>query len=255
MKTKVKALIVDDEENSRKVLLKLLTKFCPEVEIIGEAENVDEAYGLCLSKEPNLVFLDVQMATGNGFELLKKFSEVPFKVIFVTGYDKYAINAIKFSALDYLLKPVMVESLVEAVKKAMTKINDTENRQTQIINLLYNVDASEVEKKITVHHNEKVMLIKIDAICFIQASGRYSTIHTKEKEEYTLTKTLKEFEEFFSNNSSFIRLSKDSIININYIKKYTKGEPCIIEMFNDKTFEVSRRKKQEVLEKLKIGKV
>src|SRR5438128_556965 len=115
MKNKIRTIVVDDESHSREVLRDLLESFFPEIELVGEAENVEGAYKLINEVEPQLVFLDIQMSRQSGFNLLKKFSEVPFEVIFVTSFDRYAINAIKFSALDYLLKPVEVKDLGEAI--------------------------------------------------------------------------------------------------------------------------------------------
>jgi two-component system LytT family response regulator len=251
MGEKITAILIDDEANSRKVLGNLLNKFCPEVEVCGEAEDIEDAYSLIVSKKPDLVFLDIQMPNGNGFSLLKKFESLPFDVIFVTSFDEYAINAIKFSALDYLLKPVEVKDLVEAVQKAVFKKMAKLSSQVQIINLLSIAEANAIEKKIVVHQNDKVILLRVDEICRIEADNRYCHLNTIAKEKHTIAKTLKEFEEFFSDNPTFVRISKNIILNINYIKDYSKGEPCIVEMHDGSTFEISRRKKQEVLERLK----
>src|SRR5579872_7054181 len=138
---KISSLIIDDEEGGRRVLQKLLTKFCPDIEVVGDAGSVSDGYTLCMEKNPQLVFLDIQMPTGNGFKLLEKFgSNIPFDIIFVTGFDQYAINAIKFSALDYLLKPVDVDELKNAVARATRTINGKVSRQVQMVNLLNNVN-------------------------------------------------------------------------------------------------------------------
>src|SRR4051812_47628005 len=122
MKNSITALLVDDEESSRIVLRNLLSDFFPEITIAGEASNVEDAYVIAREKQPELVFLDIQMPRSSGFTLLKKFQEVPFEVIFVTSYDKYAINAIRFSALDYLLKPVEVADLKNAIARVKKSI-------------------------------------------------------------------------------------------------------------------------------------
>jgi two-component system LytT family response regulator len=249
---KITSLIIDDEEGGRRVLQKLLTKFCPEIEIVGDAGSVSEGYSLCLDKKPQLVFLDIQMPTGNGFKLLEKFgSNIPFDIIFVTGFDQYAINAIKFSALDYLLKPVDVDELKNAVARAIRTINGKVSRQVQMVNLLNNVNASAKEKKISVHANDKVVVIGVSDIAYIEADDRYSNLTTVKGEQYVISKTLKEFEEFLADNALIVRISKSTIVNINSIKTFTKQEPCYIEMRNGRTFEISRRKRQEVIEKLK----
>jgi two-component system LytT family response regulator len=249
---KIEALIIDDEESGRSVLQKLLLKFCPDVEVVGTAGSVSDGYTLWQQKKPDLVFLDIQMPTGNGFKLLEKFKgQVPFGVIFVTGFDQYAINAIKFSALDYLLKPVEVSQLKSAVARAIKVIKDKENNNVQIVNLLNNVDPSAAEKKISVHNNDKVLVINLSEIAYIEADDRYCSLTTIKGEQHVITKTLKEFEEFFAECPLLIRISKSIILNVNSIKAYSKEEPYTIEMKDSKMFEISRRKRQEVLESIK----
>ena len=251
MKNKISCILVDDEENSRVVLQNLLKDFFPEIEIAGEAENVEKAFALVEKVKPQLVFLDIQMPKANGFTLLKKFDVVPFEVIFVTSFDKYAINAIKFSALDYLLKPVETQDLKEAVGKAIKCIEEKTNRNTQIVNLIQSVDGDNKERKIAVHSGEKVKLLETADIVYIEADRRYCKIVTKDNEPYTTAKYLKDFEDYLSNNKLFVRISQSHLINVKYIKEYNKGEPCVIEMQTGVSFEVPRRKKHEVLERLK----
>jgi two-component system LytT family response regulator len=249
---KIPSLIIDDEEGGRTVLQKLLERFCPDVEVVGTASSAMEGYALCLQQKPQLVFLDIQMPTGNGFKLLEKFKgNIPFDIIFVTGFDQYAINAIKFSALDYLLKPVDVEELKQAVERARKIITEKISTEVQMVNLLNNIDPAAKEKKITVHANDKVMVVNASDIAYIEADDRYCTLTTVAGEEYVITKTLKDFEEFFAECPLLVRISKSTMLNINHIKSYTKDEPCMIDMRDGKTFEVSRRKKQEVIEKIK----
>jgi two-component system LytT family response regulator len=247
----VATIIIDDEEKSRRVLKKLITDFCPGVQVVGEAGNVEDGYRLICSLKPQLVILDIQMPTGSGFSLLEKFTEIPFDIIFVTGFDQYAINAIKFSALDYLLKPVDVKELKSAMARAVLKARHKEDRQVQIVNLLNNIDPDNLEKRISVHKNEKVMFINISDILYVEADDRYSTITTKQDETYTLAKTLKDFEEFFATSESLMRISRSLMINVDHVTSYTKMEPCIMTMKDGKNFEIPRRKKQEILEKLR----
>ncbi|MCE3225548.1 MAG: two component transcriptional regulator, LytTR family [Bacteroidetes bacterium] len=249
--TKRTAIIVDDEERSRRVLKSLLSSFFPETEVLGEASNVDEAYELINKKNPQLVFLDIQMPRANGFSLLKKYEVVPFEVIFVTSYDKYAINAIKFSALDYLMKPVEVKDLTEAMDKAGKIIDLKANRNIQMINLLNAVGHEEKLRKIAIHEGDFVKLVDCDHVVSIEADGSYCHIITDQNDRFTLAKYLKDFEDYFGESSNFIRIHKSCLLNLKHIIKYSKGEPCIIEMSNGQNFEVSRRKKQEVLERLK----
>lgn len=254
MSRKITTIIIDDEDKARRGLRKLLETFCVEVEIIGEASNISDAKKLIDELNPDLLFLDVQMPNGNGFNLLKQFNEPPFDVIFVTGFEVFAISAIKFSALDYLLKPIEVNLLIDAVNKAIENKIKKNDKTSQFINLLNITSSNQLDKRIVVHQNDKVVLVKVDAIKYIESDDRYSHIHTIGGEKYTVTKTLKEFEEFFIGNDVFIRISKNYIININQVKDYSKGEPCFIKLFDDSSFEISRRKKQEFLERVK-GKI
>src|SRR3990167_4315882 len=159
MESKLTAIIVDDEKSSREVLTNLIESFFKEIELLGEAENVDDAFKLIHTKKPQLVFLDIQMPRQSGFNLLKKFEELPFEVIFVTSYDQYAINAIKFSALDYLLKPVEVKDLKETISRAKKSIALKTKSNVQIVNLLRNLEIDAKGKQIAVHAGEKVKLL------------------------------------------------------------------------------------------------
>ena len=251
MENKLTAILVDDEKSSREVLGSLLQNFFPEIELLGEAENVDAAFKLITAKKPQLVFLDIQMPKQSGFNLLKKFDELPFEVIFVTSYDQYAINAIKFSALDYLLKPVEVKDLREAINKANKAIALKTKNNVQIINLLKSIEPNAKEKKITVHAGENVKLLNESDIVFIEADGRYSNIITTTNERFTTPKYLKDFEEYLGSDSYLIRIHKSCMINVKHIKEYSKGEPFTIKMINGSEFEVARRKKVEILERVK----
>jgi two-component system LytT family response regulator len=251
MSQRITAILVDDEKNSRGVLTKLLERNHTEIEIIGEASNVEEAYDLCVILKPRLVFLDIQMPRANGFNLLKKFDEIPFEIIFVTSFDHYAITAIKFNALDYLLKPVEINDLSLAVNKAIKNINQKINYQAQIINLLHNLESDVEDRKFAIHSGEKVKMLSEQGIIFIEGDGRYCHLTMQNGEVFTTPKNLKDFEDYFGVKSTFIRISKTFIINATHIKEYSKGEPFIIKMMNEKNFEVARRKKPEVLDRLR----
>ncbi len=253
MNTTIRTLLVDDEKNSREVLTKLLKKRHPAIEIIGEASNVEEAYQLCVRLKPQLVFLDIQMPQANGFNLLKKWEEIPFNVIFVTSFDQYAMTAIKFNALDYLLKPIDLKELEAAVEKVIKNTTATTNQNLQVINLIQSLETNPSDKKFAIHSGEKVKIINSTAVQVIKGDGRYCHITLQTGETLTTPKNLKDFEDYFGEKSSFIRISKSHIINASYIKNYFKGEPFIIQMTNDETFEVARRKKPEVLIKLKTN--
>lgn len=248
---KLRAFIVDDEKNSRIVLTDVLTRFYPETEVIGEASNVNDAYEGISELAPDIVFLDIQMPTGNGFTLLQKFDKIPFQVIFVTSHHQYAIQAFRFNALDYLLKPVDVDELGESIKRAKEHKMNSEEYQMRISNAMDNLNPQNELKKIPLHRNDSVHLVPVPSIVSIEGDGRYSTITTIEREKFTSTKTLKEYEEFLNEHAEFVRIHKETIINVNFIDKYSKREPYWVILNNGKEYEISRRKKQEVLEMLK----
>jgi two-component system, LytTR family, response regulator len=245
----IQALIVDDENKSRQVLKKLLARHQEEIIVTGEAGNVEQAYKMIREKKPQLVFLDVQMPVENGFELLMRFDPVPFDVIFITSYDEYAINAIRFSALDYLLKPVDTLELSQAIEKAKKVILSKQSRQVHIINLLHAIDPDSGIKRVGLHVGDSVRFLSAHDISYIEGEGPYSVVYTNGDEKFITPKTLKEFESFFSD--CFIRISKSWLVNIDAITGYSKGYEFIILLKNGRELEVSRRRKKEILEKLK----
>lgn len=250
MSETIKAIIVDDESKSRVVLKTLVNKLCPEITLIGEAADTDGAFELITQFQPHLVFLDIQMPRADGFSLLKRFDPVPFEIIFVTSFDQYAITAIKFSALDYLLKPVEVGDLLEAVKKAVTRIGTKQDNNIQVINLLKSIDDLPETHHVAIHTPDSVRLIEEASIVSIMGEGHYCTIRTDSDERFTTAKNLRDFEDYFGEASSFVRISKSQMINAKKILKYSKGEPFIIELVNGEVFEVARRRKPEVLAKI-----
>jgi two-component system, LytTR family, response regulator len=248
---KATAILVDDEKHSRIVLAELLKNCCPEIEVIAEANQIELAYQLIQLQKPDIVFLDIQMPNGNGFSLLQKFDNINFQVIFVTSHNQYALNAIKFNALDYILKPVDIDELKNAVKKAVSAQSAKQYQQAQLINFIHNMDDSETEKKMLVHDKDNVRLLPIHQIISVQGQSNYAKIILDNNENFVTSKTLKEFENYFSNFPFMVRIHKEVIININQIKHYSKTDPVSVMMNNGSSFLISRRKKQEILAQLK----
>ncbi len=242
----IKTILIDDEESSRNVIKALLKKFCPEINIIAEAENVKDAYKLINDKQPSLIFLDIQMPGGNGFTLLKKFDKVDFDVIFVTSFDQYAINAIKYSALDYLLKPIEVDDLKQAVKRAVERQKERGSSVADVVKLLIENETAK-EKQIAIHSGSKVRIVKLNEIACVEADSQYTNLYLSGGEKINSTKTLKEFEELLCEAKQFIRVNRSCVVNTIAILTYTKAEPFIITLNNGREYEMSRRKKVEVL--------
>lgn len=246
----IKTIIIDDEASNRDVLRKLLQKFCPEITFCGEASNPNEGYELIHHIKPELVFLDIQMPQGNAFQMLNKFSTIDFKIIFVTSYDQYAIRAIKYSALDYLLKPVEVEELIEAVNRTKTAIMKSDHQSEQVIHLLNNTKELELDRSLAIHDRGKVRFIKIGDIHFIEADVNYAIIHLGGGEKVVTSRNLKELEEVLEDSKLFLRINKSCLVNVNYVTSYSKKEPYILTLLSGQEFEISRRKKHEVNERL-----
>lgn len=245
----INAIIVDDEHANRELMQNLLQAHCPSVKVIGTADCVKAAYDEITEKKPNLIFLDIQMPNGNGFQLLEKFKEIFFDVIFVTSFDQYSINAIKFSALDYLLKPIDIAELKLAVEKALKKV-EKENKFKLYENLLNNINPLNKDKKMAIRVKNDTIFIQMSNVSYMQADGNYSNIQLINGNKYYISKTLKEIDEFTADLKGFIRINKSVIINSSQCAKYQKGEIATLSLKSGETFEISRRKKVEVLDKL-----
>jgi two-component system, LytTR family, response regulator len=247
---KLKCLIVDDETKSRLVTRSWLERYFPEVSIAGEAADVETAYEIIQAEHPDLVFLDIQMPRGDGFSLLRKFDEVPFEVIFVTSFNQFAISAIKFNALDYLLKPLEIDDLRFALEKAAKRIRTRQSNSGRIGSLLDNLQVESQMRKVQVHTSNSVVIIDPKEIVSIHASGNYSSIHVTDGSEYVTSRTLRDFEDFFGESSQLLRVTKSAMINASMIRRYSKGDPFIIELTNGESHEVARRRKAAILSRI-----
>ncbi|CAN5684325.1 LytTR family DNA-binding domain-containing protein [soil metagenome] len=240
------AIIIDDEANSRNSLKQKLANHCPDLTVIGECENGEEAIKMLAEKEPDIIFLDVEMPRMNGFTMLQKLPKKNFEVIFITAYDHYAIKAIRFSALDYLVKPVEVDELKVAVEKAAQKRKaPAENNRLEMMlqNLLY--DKKEMQR-IAIPSMEGLQFVEIGNILYLEANSNYTCFYLTNNSKITVTKTLKDFEELLP-SSVFIRIHHSYIINKNLIEKYIKGEGGQVLMKNGVILDVARRKKEEFM--------
>ncbi len=240
------AIIIDDETSSRNSLKHKLTRHCAGISIIGECENGEEGIKMLAVKEPDIVFLDVEMPRMNGFTMLQQLPHKNFEVIFITAYDHYAIKAIKFSALDYLVKPVEIADLKEAVEKAAQKRKSTpgnERLETLLHNLVH--DKKELHR-IAIPSIEGLQFVETADIIYLEASSNYTCFFLTNLTKITVAKTLKDFEELLP-ESVFMRIHHSYIINKNLVKRYIKGEGGQVVMVNDKVLDVARRKKDNFL--------
>lgn len=218
---KLKAIIVDDEESARNVLSNLLLRFCPQVEVIEKCTDVVSAVEKIKQFHPDVVFLDIEMPNYAGYEIVSFFDEVTFEIVFVTAYDKYAIKAFEISAVDYLLKPVEIERLQQAVEKLERQIqlkNNKENYKALSENL-----KNETPTKLVVRNNNGQQIIAVDDIIAIEAQEAYSCIYTT-NEQFLMSKNLKFYESTFQQDPHFFRSHKSWLINLNHLKNFSKSK-------------------------------
>ena len=239
-----KAIIIDDEKGARESLSNILRDYCPEVEVVAKAENIEVGYDTIEKHKPELVFLDIEMPHGNAFDLLEKFEEIDFDIIFVTAYDHYAINAIKFSALDYLLKPIDIDELQAAVSRHVNNSGKYLKQKYEL--LLQNIKKDKAPEKVAIADNESISFIEIATIVRCESDGNYTTLFLETGKKIVVSKTLGEFENMFSQNN-FFRTHRSHLINLAHMAKYVKGEGGYVEMSDGSKAEVSRRKKPEFL--------
>jgi two-component system, LytTR family, response regulator len=246
----IKAVLVDDEPNNIETLHQLLVKYCPQVTIAGSADSVTKAREVIVSTKPDLVFLDIEMPYGNAFELLNSLPSIEFEIIFVTAFGNYAIEAIKFSALDYLLKPVNIKELQAAVQKAAERIQ-FKNISQKLDNLFYNLNTTKPSlQKIALPTLEGLIFVNIKDLVWLEARGSYTCVYLSSQQRIMVSRTLKEFEDVLPVDH-FSRIHQSYVINHNFIRKYNRGRGGTIEMEDGTVIEVSMRKKDEFLAKFK----
>ncbi|MGE0636929.1 MAG: LytR/AlgR family response regulator transcription factor [Bacteroidia bacterium] len=252
MEPKIKAILIDDEERARNTLKKLLADFCPEVEVLAEAVNVPDGVLAINQHRPQLVFLDIEMPDYNGFELLSFFREVDFEIIFVTAYNDYALKAFEVSAIDYLLKPVDIDKLKLSVAKVQQKLKffDMQPR----LDLLKENFRNEQFSKIALPVADGLLFVDVAEIELLEADEAYTHVFLKNSSSVLVSKKLKFFEEVLSSRPNYFRCHRSHIVNINFLKKYGKGEGSLL-LENGKTIYVARERKAEFEQLLKDNKI
>lgn len=242
----IKALIIDDEPKNTRILSGLLEEFCPQVQLVGEATDAETGLIAILEKQPDLVFLDIEMPYGNAFDLLDKILPINFEIVFITAFDEYTLRAIKYSALDYLLKPVSIEELKTAVQKAIERIH-YKNINHQLSNLLHNLrKPSPALHKIALQWKDEVLFVSLSDIIRLESKAGYTHIYASDRAKYLSSKTIKEYEELLPGDL-FFRVHNSHIINLHFVKKYHKGRGGYIEMPDKVMIEVAIRRKDEFL--------
>ena len=241
----MKAILIDDEEHCRESLSIQLARYCPEVSLLAACASAAEGLKAIEQFQPDVVFLDVEMPRMNGFELLQQFTIIPFGVIFTTGYDAYAIKAIRFSALDYLLKPIDKDELIKAVAKVRTKPATTINQQFDI--LLEKLGDKPVKlQKIALPSLEGFELVQLEAILRCESDSNYTYVFLKNGRKILVSRTLKEIEELLDGHS-FLRVHHSHVVNLNEIERYVRGEGGYLIMSDHSSVTVSRSRKDTLL--------
>lgn len=240
------AIIIDDESKGRLALREKLKNYCPGITVVGEAEDGEAGLSLIEQSQPDIVFLDIQMPRMDGFEMLQQLQRKSFHLIFTTAYDQYAIQAIRFAAFDYLLKPVDIEELKAAVEKII-RAGQPVNNGGRLETLAYNLQIA--LNKIVISTVEGLLFFDIAEIVHIEAQSNYTVFSFTSRPRLTVSRTLKEFEDLLP-PEQFFRTHHSHIINLQFIKRYIKGDGGQIELKNGELVDVSRKKKDEFLKLL-----
>ncbi len=241
----IRVVVIDDEEHVRDSLVKLLARYCPQVMVAGTAIGVADGIRVIRDQHPGLVLLDIQMNDGTGFDLLQSLSRIDFQIIFVTAFDQFALQAFRFSAVDYLLKPVNPEHLIAAVDRAAFLIRDHINLQ---MNALFEnlKSVARQDKKIIVKTTGQIHLLELKNIVSLESESCYTTFNTTDGEHIMVAKTLKEYEEMLT-GYGFYRVHKSHLINLSHIKRFEKQDGGYIILTNDMKIPVASRKREEML--------
>jgi len=243
----ISAVIIEDEPKGRQMLKQMLSDYCPELELLGMAKSAKEGYDLILSSGPDLVFLDVEMPNGSGFDLLDMFDDVNFQLVFTTAYGHYALQAIKYSALDFLLKPIDGDDLIMAVEKAEENKNLKKGLNGNVQTLMDNVKGEGAPQKMAVPDFKGVAIINVQDIVRCEADGNYTTLFLNEDIKITSTRTLKQFEDMLELDG-FMRVHRTHLINLRQVTRFEKEDGGMALMTNGDKIEISRRRKQQFVE-------
>ncbi len=246
----IRAIIVEDEPRGRNNLKNLLAKYCPEVEVVGEAASLSESRKLLSNPElkPDLAFLDISLEDGLVFQLLNDLGRVNFEIIFVTAYDKFAIKACEYSSIGYILKPIDPDELVAAVKRALSRRQYHMDGRLQLFNQMYN--NPNVFEKLSISAIDGIYFVNIRDIVRFEAEDNYTHIFLSNGEKITASKTIKSYEEMLR-GVNFYRVHKRHVINLNYMRKFVKGEGGYLIMEGGKRIDVSRRRRPAFMEQMK----
>ncbi len=238
----LRTIIVEDEQTSRKILRNYLAKYCPTVEVLGEAQNIDEALLLIRNTDLDLIFLDVEMPYGSGFDLLDKLGKTDFEVVFVTAYNQYAIEALNKHASYYLLKPISIDDLI----KAVDYVTELKQKENELQNSVLVPKTNLTDQKITIPTQDGFEVLEMKDIIYCKADDNYTELFLENGHKKLVSKTLKYFEDLLKENG-FARIHKSYLVNVSYITSYRKGKGGTVFLRNGKELSVSASKKSDFL--------
>ena len=248
----ITAIIVDDEQDSRETLRNYVGKYCPQVSLLAECANIQEAKSAILKHQPQLIFLDIEMPRGNAFDLLEQWGEINFEIIFVTAFSQYAVQAFNLSAAHYLLKPVDIEELEKAVASVEERISQ-KNKLSHAQILLENMAAMNVQnRKLVLPLMEGFDVVKMSEVLYCEAQDNFTCFYFLNGKKSLICRNLK-FYETALKDFGFCRVHRSHIINLEYITRYIKGKGGIVVMENGKEIMVSNNKKTELIQRIKEG--
>lgn len=240
----LKAILVDDEPNSVQLLARQLEQHCPQVQVLGQVTDSTEAIELIKAVKPDVVFLDIEMPEMNGFQLLEQFENIAFSVIFVTAYDEFALKAFRFSALDYLLKPVEITDLLAAVSK-VERQQRLDYRQLDLLKFQY--QSGQYPQKLAVPYQGGVIFVELKEIVYCESDSNYTKLVLTSGKHHLLSKTLREVQEFLEGRN-FLRVHRQYVVNLDHIRIYKKGEGNYLVMSNDVSVPVGRQQKDRLMQ-------
>lgn len=243
------AIIIDDEKNQRNVIRQIIEKYCPDISIVGEAGDIKHAFSLIKTQEPDLIFLDVEMPHGSGFDLLTQFDEIPFEVIFVTGYGHYAVKAFEFNALHFIQKPIDDMVIIQAVAKARARMQEKTRASYYNVVLENLKNPMNLDNQIAVPLVEGFEFVKVKDIVRCKSDAGSTFIYLSNNKRIFSSKNLKEYQNLLT-DYNFCRVHNSHLISIGHIKKYLKPDGGTIVMSDNTEIPVSRRRKDDFLELL-----
>jgi two-component system LytT family response regulator len=242
----LKAIIIDDEPDCVKLLALQLKMYCPDVEVVATCTSAEDAFDKIQEHQPTVVFLDIEMPRMNGFQLLEKLNDITFNLVFVTAYDRFAVKAFRYSALDYLLKPIDGKDLLAAVQKAMHR----QLPDKQQLSLLKEAHASpkNFPDKIALPFQNGVTFVEVRNIIYCESENNYTRFHSLDGQQYLAAKTLGDIQEILEERN-FLRVHRQYLVNLDQITKYVRGEGNYLILSNGKSITVARTQKEKLIQK------